>query len=213
MTEVSPQIGVLTVDDHPLLRDGLSAMLATQADMRLLGEAGDGEQAIARYGELRPDVVLMDLQMPKMDGVEATLRIRQLDPRARIIVLTTYKGDVRALRALQAGASSYLLKDMLRRDLVDTIRNVYAGRRQPMPPEVAESLAAHVLDESLSLRETEVLQHVACGLSNKQVGQRLHVSEETIKAHMKSILSKLKVRDRTHAVTKALRRGILALDD
>ncbi|MBD9370068.1 response regulator transcription factor [Xanthomonas sp. XNM01] len=213
MNESLHPIGVMTVDDHPLLRDGLAAMLARQTDMRLVGEAGDGAEAVTRYDALRPDVVLMDLQMPRMDGVEATARIRQLDPRARIIVLTTYKGDVRALRALQAGASNYLLKDMLRRDLVDTIRNVHAGRRQPMPPEVAESLAAHVLDEPLSQRETEVLQQVAAGLSNKQVGQRLLVSEETVKAHMKSILSKLKARDRTHAVTKALRRGILMLEE
>jgi len=208
----APAIGVLIVDDHPLLRDGLAAMLAEQQDMRLLGEACDGEEAVARYRDLRPDVVLMDLQLPRLDGVEATTRIRQLDPRARIIILTTYSGDVRAVRALQAGASAYLLKDALRRELVDTLREVHRGRRHQMPAAIAGSIAAHVVEDNLSLRETEVLRQVAAGQSNKLIGLRLAISEQTVKAHMKSILGKLGARDRTHAVTTALRRGIISLD-
>jgi len=208
-----PRIGVLIVDDHPLLRDGLAALLSTQPDMQLLGEAADGEQAVERYGALRPDIVLMDLQMPNVDGVDAIIRIRALDPRARIIVLTTYRGDVRAVRALQAGASGYLLKDMLRHELIDTIRGIAQGRRAVIPPELAASIAAHVVDDRLSPRETEVLVHVAAGLSNRGVGERLLISEQTVKAHMKSIMEKLGVGDRTHAVTMALRRGIISLDD
>jgi len=206
-------IGVLIVDDHPLLRDGLAALLSTQPEMHLLGEAGDGEEAIERYQTLQPDVVLMDLQLPRLDGVEAIIRIRELDPRARIIVLTTYRGDVRAVRALQAGASAYLLKDMLRHELIDTIRNVASGRRASIPAPLAASIAAHVVDDRLSPRETEVLVHVAAGLSNKRVGERMGISEQTVKAHMKSLMEKLGVGDRTHAVTMALRRGIISLDD
>ncbi|MEN5274883.1 response regulator transcription factor [Stenotrophomonas lactitubi] len=213
MTEFLAPIGVLVVDDHPLLRDGLAALLSTHADLRLLGEAADGEEALARYQQLQPDVVLMDLQMPRMDGVEAIVRIRALDPRARIIVLTTYRGDVRAVRALQAGASAYLLKDTLRHELVDTIRTVASGRRAPIPAEVAASIAAHVVEDRLSPRETEVLRHVAGGLSNKRIGERMQISEQTVKAHMKSLMDKLGVGDRTHAVTQALRRGIISLDD
>lgn len=213
MTESRTPIGVLVVDDHPLLRDGLAALLGAQPDLRLLGEAADGEEAIARYQQLQPDVVLMDLQMPRLDGVEAIVRIRALDPRARIIVLTTYRGDVRAVRALQAGASAYLLKDMLRHELVDTIRMVAGGRRAPIPPAVAASIAAHVVEDRLSPRETEVLRHVASGLSNKRIGERMQISEQTVKAHMKSLMDKLGVGDRTHAVTQALRRGIISLDD
>lgn len=208
----SAMIGILVVDDHPLLRDGLAAVLGNQPDMRLLGEASDGEEAVARYRELRPDVVLMDLQMPRVDGVEAIARIRAIDPAARVIILTTYTGDVRAVRALEAGASAYLLKDMLRRELVETIREVHAGKRHQMPSAIAESIAAHVVEDKLSARETEVLAHVASGLSNKLVGQRMAISEQTVKAHMKNILGKLAARDRTHAVTVALRRGIISLE-
>ncbi len=212
MSASPASIGVLIVDDHPLLRDGLAAMLANQPDMRLLGEASDGEEAVARYRELRPDVVLMDLQLPRVDGVEATARIRALDPRARVIILTTYSGDVRAVRALQAGASAYLLKDALRRELVDTLREVHQGRRHQMAPTIAGSIAAHVAEDKLSQRETEVLLHVAAGQSNKLIGLQMAISEQTVKAHMKSILGKLGARDRTHAVTVALRRGIISLD-
>jgi two-component system NarL family response regulator len=212
MTIDRAPIGVLVVDDHALLRDGLAAMLANEPDMRMVGEAVDGEEAVARFLELRPDVILMDLQLPRVDGVEATQRIRQLDPEAKIIVLTTYSGDVRAVRALQAGACAYLLKDTLRRDLMQTLRDVHDGRRHPMPVAVAENIAAHVADESLSPREVEVLEHVATGLSNRLVGERMAISEQTVKGHMKSILDKLQARDRTHAVTVALRRGIISLE-
>lgn len=212
MSACPAPIGVLIVDDHPLLRDGLAAMIAHQPDMRLLGEASDGEEAVARYQALRPDVVLMDLQLPRVDGVEATARIRALDPRARVIILTTYSGDVRAVRALQAGASAYLLKDALRRELVDTLREVHQGRRHQMPATIAGSIAAHVAEDNLSPRETEVLLHVAGGLSNKLIGLEMSISEQTVKAHMKSILGKLGARDRTHAVTVALRRGIISLE-
>lgn len=211
--KTTPSIGVLIVDDHPLLRDGLGALLSTQDDMHLLGEAADGEQAVERYLELRPDVVLMDLQLPGIDGVEAIIRIRAQEPTARIIVLTTYRGDVRAVRALQAGASAYLLKDMLRHELIDTIRSVASGRRATIPAQLAASIAAHVVEDRLSPRETEVLVQVAAGLSNRRVGEQLQISEQTVKAHMKSIMEKLGVGDRTHAVTLALRRGIINLDD
>jgi len=213
VTLPSPSIGVLVVDDHPLLRDGLAALLGMQADMRLVGEAGDGEHAVSQYLALRPDVVLMDLQLPHVDGVEAITRIRRHDPRARIIVLTTYRGDVRAVRALQAGASGYLLKDMLRHELIDTIRSVAGGRRAAIPAQLAASIAAHVVEDRLSPRETEVLVHVAAGMSNRRVGEQMLISEQTVKAHMKRIMEKLGVGDRTHAVTMALRRGIISLDD
>ena len=211
-SDPSTSIGILVVDDHPLLRDGLAALLGLQPDMRLLGEAGDGEEAVAQYLALRPDVVLMDLQLPRVDGVEAITRIRHHDPRARIIVLTTYRGDVRAVKALQAGASGYLLKDMLRHELVDTIRTVHSGRRAGVPAALAASIAAHVVEDSLSPRETEVLGHVAAGRSNKAIGEQMGISEQTVKAHMKNIMEKLGARDRTHAVTLALKRGIISLD-
>lgn len=208
MTPSSPSIGILVVDDHPLLRDGLAALLDMQPDMRLLGEAADGEEAVAQYLALHPDVVLMDLQLPGVDGVEAITRIRHHDPRARIIVLTTYRGDVQALRALKAGAMGYLLKSMLRKDLLDTIRHVHSGRRS-IPPEIASEIATHVADDALSAREVEVLGEVAGGRSNKMIAAHMGISEETVKTHMKSILAKLGANDRTHAVTIALKRGIL----
>jgi DNA-binding NarL/FixJ family response regulator len=203
-------IRVLVVDDHPLLREGIAAVLETQPDMRLAGEATEGAEAVALYARHRPDVVLMDLQMPGMDGITAIRAIRAQDPQARIVVLTTYQGDVQALQAFQAGAHGYLLKSMLRRELVDTIRTVHAGGRR-VPAEIADSLAAHVTDEALSGREVEVLREVADGNANKRVARRLGISEETVKAHMKSILSKLGANDRTHAVTIAIRRGIIRL--
>lgn len=206
------RIGVLVVDDHPLLRDGLRAILDAQPDMYLAGEAGDGEDAVALYPRLAPDLVLMDLQLPRMDGVEAIARIRQLDPQARVLVLTTYSGDIRAIRALQAGALGYLLKDMLRHELLDTIRAAMAGQRLRIPAPIAESIASHVIRDSLSEREVAVLAAAAAGLSNKCIGQQLSISEQTVKAHMKSILSKLEARDRTHAVTIALQRGIITLE-
>jgi len=212
MSEVVRPIHVLVADDHDLMRGGLQALLADEADLQVVGEASDGAQATAHYQALKPDVVLMDLQMPVMDGVEATQRIRQLDPDARIIVLTTYSGDVRAVRALQAGAAAYLLKDTLRHDLVQTIRDVFDGKRHQLAPPVAESLAAHVTGGHLSQREIEVLTRVAAGHANKAVAEQLGISDQTVKGHMKSILDKLQTRDRTHAVTVALRRGIISLE-
>jgi Response regulator containing a CheY-like receiver domain and an HTH DNA-binding domain len=203
-------IQVLVVDDHPLLREGIAAVLGTQPDMALQAEATEGAEAVELYRRHRPDVVLMDLQMPGMDGISAIKAIRAEDPAARIVVLTTYQGDVQALRAFQAGARGYLLKSMLRRELVDTIRMVHAGARR-VPAEIADALAAHLGDDALSARELEVLRAVADGNANKAVARSLGISEETVKAHMKSILSKLGAHDRTHAVTIAVRRGILQL--
>ena len=206
----APTIRILAVDDHPLLRDGIASVIEGQADMRVIAEASNGREAIDLCLAHRPDITLMDIQMPVMNGIEATLAIREAWPEARIVVLTTYKGDVQARRALQAGAAGYLLKSMLRRELADTIRSVQSGRRA-IPVEIALELANHVHDDDLSSREVEVLRLVALGSSNKRIGLTLHVTEDTIKAHMKAILNKLGASDRTHAVTLALRRGIIDL--
>jgi DNA-binding NarL/FixJ family response regulator len=203
-------IRVLIVDDHPLLREGVIAVLEDQADVEVIAEAANGREAVEAFANHLPDVTLMDLQMPEMSGTDAITEIRSRFPDARIVVLTTYKGDVSALRALRAGAVGYLLKGQLRTDLLETIRTVHAGGRR-IPAEVAADLAAHISDDSLSEREIQVLRSVALGNSNKRVAAALGVTEETIKAHMKSIASKLKANDRTHAVTIALRRGILEL--
>jgi DNA-binding NarL/FixJ family response regulator len=210
MQRAERKITVLVVDDHPVLREGVVAVLHLQDDITLVGEAEDGAAGVARYRELRPDVVLMDLQMPGMGGVEAIKAIRRLAPEARIVVLTTYKGDVQALRAIKAGAVAYLLKSSLRKELVDTIREVHAGRRR-MSPEIADTIAVHAADEQLSEREIEILRFVAEGCANKEIAWRLSISEQTVKAHLKSIFGKLDVADRTHAVTVAARRGIINL--
>jgi DNA-binding NarL/FixJ family response regulator len=202
------RIRVLTVDDHPLLREGIAAVVETQPDMILAGEADNGRSAVAKYRELRPDVTLMDVQMPEMNGIDAIRAIRSEFPDARIVVLTTYDGDVQALRALQAGASGYLLKSMLRKELLETIRAVHAGRRR-IPPEVAVAIAEHHADDLLSEREIAVLQLAATGCSNKVIGHQLTISEDTVKTHMRHIMAKLAANDRTHAVTIARRRGIL----
>jgi DNA-binding NarL/FixJ family response regulator len=201
-------IRVLTVDDHPLLREGIAAVISGQQDMVLVAEAATGREAIERFREHRPDVTLMDLQMPEMSGIDAIVAIRSEFPGARIIVLTTYTGDAQAVRAFQAGASGYLLKSMLRKELLDTIRAVYAGKRR-IPPEIAAEIAEHHTDDALTEREIEVLRLVAAGNANKIVAAELTISEETVKAHMRSILSKLAANDRTHAVTIALKRGII----
>lgn len=209
MKPVSGQpIRILTVDDHPLLREGIAAVVDGQSDMVLVAEAVNGQEAVDRYRAHEPDITLMDLQMPIMDGVEALRTIRAEYPDARVIILTTYRGDVQALAALKAGASGYLLKSTLRRELIDTIRAVHGGARR-VPSEIAQEIAEHVSDDALSVREAAVLQLVARGNSNKMVARHLGISEETVKAHMKSILSKVGAHDRTHAVTIGIKRGII----
>jgi DNA-binding NarL/FixJ family response regulator len=208
--EARNPIRILTVDDHPLLREGIAAVLANETDMVVVAEAGNGREAVEQFRAHRPDVTLMDLQMPDMNGTDAILAIRKDYPAARIIVLTTYSGDAQAVRALKAGASGYLLKNMLRKELVETIRSVHDGKKR-IPPEIAVEMAEHHTDDALTEREIEVLREVAAGNANKVVALRLAVSEETVKAHMRSILSKLGANDRTHAVTIALKRGIIEI--
>jgi DNA-binding NarL/FixJ family response regulator len=203
-------IRVLLVDDHPVVREGLRAMIESQQDMKVVGEGGTGTDAIEAFQSLRPDILLLDLKLPDMDGVRVIEVIRETDPDARIIVLTTYVGDVQASRALRAGAMGYLLKASLRRDLRDTIRAVRSGVVK-VQPEVAIDLARYTAAEHLTQRELEVLRLIASGLSNKIVADRLRIREDTVKAHVTSILSKLKANDRTHAVTIALQRGFLEL--
>jgi len=202
------KIKVLCVDDHPLVRDGIAFALQQQSDMELVAEAKNGVEAIAAFRQYRPDVTLMDLQMPQMNGIDATAAIRSEFPNARIVILTTYSGDIQASKALKLGAAGYLLKGMLRTELVDTIRLVHAGHRR-IPPEIASGIAEHVSADALSEREIEVLRVVATGCSNKIVADRLFISEDTVKGHMKNILAKLQANDRTHAVMIALKRGFL----
>jgi DNA-binding NarL/FixJ family response regulator len=204
------RIQILTVDDHPLLRGGVAALIAAESDMVLVGEASSGQEAIQEFRRLKPDVTLMDVQMPNVDGIDAIIAIRSGFPSARIIVLTTYEGDFLAKRALKAGAQAYVLKSLVRKDLLDTIRLVHRGARR-VDPEIAEQIANSMSDEALSEREIEVLSLIAAGESNKVVAANLRISEETVKTHVRSILAKLGASDRTHAVTLALRRGIIQL--
>ncbi|MDE1156634.1 MAG: response regulator transcription factor [Acidobacteriaceae bacterium] len=204
-------IRVMAVDDHPVFREGIGAMLATQEDMKMVAEASTGREAVELFALHKPDVTLMDLRLPDMSGLEAIAQIRQRFPLARMIVLTTYKGDVQALRAIKAGAFSYMLKTMLRMHLLDTIRAVHGGQKR-IPPEIASEMAEHAADDALTPRETEVLKQAAGGNANKVIADKLSISEDTVKAHMKSILSKLGANDRTHAVTIAMRRGFLDLN-
>lgn len=209
MTSPSP-IRILSVDDHPLLREGIAALLASQPDMKLVAEASTGREALEQFRKHRPDLTLMDLQMPDMDGIEAMLAISSEFPEARIIVLTTYKGDVQVLRALKAGARAYLLKGLLRKELLETIRAVHAGKKR-ISPDVASQLAEHATDDMLTSREIDVLRLVAGGNANKLIADQLSITEDTVKGHVKNILSKLGANDRTQAVTIALKRGIIEL--
>jgi DNA-binding NarL/FixJ family response regulator len=203
-------IRVLTVDDHQLLREGIAAVIENQEDMTLVAQARNGREAVESFRRLRPDVTLMDLRMPDMSGIEAIAAIRSEFPDARIVVLTTYAGDAQAAAALKAGAVGYLLKNLVRKELLETIRAVHSGKRR-VPPEIATEIAEHVADDALTVREIEVLRRVAAGKSNKLIAAELDISEGTVKTHMKSILPKLDASDRTHAVMIALRRGILDL--
>jgi DNA-binding NarL/FixJ family response regulator len=208
MTDTDKKIRVLTVDDHPLMREGINAVLESEPDIILVAEAANGQQAIEQFRQHQPDVTLMDLQMPDMSGLEAIDVIRSEYPSARIIVLTTYNGDVQAFRAIKAGAMGYLLKSMAMKELASMIRSVHAGKRC-VPSEIAAELAEHAGNDRLSDREIEVLRLVAMGNANKQVAAQLNITEETVKAHMSNILGKLGARDRTHAFTIALKRGFL----
>ncbi|HET9448067.1 MAG TPA: response regulator transcription factor [Steroidobacteraceae bacterium] len=206
----SETIRVLTVDDHQLLREGIAAVIENQEDMTLVAQASNGREAVESFRRLRPDVTLMDRRMPDLSGIEAIAAMRSDFPEARIVVLTTYAGDAQAAAALKAGAVGYLLKNLVRKELLETIRAVHSGKRR-VPPEIATEIAEHVADDALTLREIEVLRRVAAGKSNKLIAAELDISEGTVKTHMKSILPKLDASDRTHAVMIALKRGILDL--
>jgi DNA-binding NarL/FixJ family response regulator len=203
-------IRVFTVDDHALLREGIAALVDAELDMKLIAEASNGEEALEKFRLHRPDITLMDLQMPGMDGIEAITRIQAEFSGARIIVLTTYTGDVQVLRALKAGARGYILKGHVHRELLGAIRAVHAGQKQ-IPPEIAAELAEHATDDDLSPREVDVLRLIAAGNANKLIADQLSIGEATVKRHVTNILSKLGANDRTHAVTIGLKRGIIDL--
>ena len=201
-------IRILSVDDHPLIRKGIAGLLATQADMNLIAEAENGREAIQQFHRHRPDITLMDLQMPEMNGLDAIIAIHGEFPEARIIVLTTYAGDVQALRALKAGARAYLLKDSLHKELLATIRAVHAGKKS-LSPEVSFQLAEHATDDALTPAEVRVLRLIAEGNANKEIAAQLSTSEDTVKGQVRNILSKLDAKDRTHAAMIGLKRGII----
>jgi DNA-binding NarL/FixJ family response regulator len=203
-------IRILSVDDHPLLREGIAALIVNQKDMKLVAQASNGREAIEQFRSHRPDVTLMDLQMPEMNGIDAIIAITSEFPGARFIVLTTYAGDVLARRALKAGAQAYVLKGVVWKDLLDTIRAVHAGKKH-ISAEVAAQLADRFADDTLTAREIEVLRLIAAGDANKLIADQLSITEETVKSHVGKILSKLDAKDRTHAVTIGLKRGIIEL--
>ncbi len=211
MSAVTQTLGILCVDDHPLVRKGIAAILANETDMKLVAEAGSGQEAVNAFRQFHPDITLMDLRMPGMDGIEATKQIRQIDPEAKIIALTSYDGDQEIYRALEAGVRGYILKESVHTEIVRAIRVVQSGKRL-MPPEVAERLSEHFPQVALTPREIEVLQYVAKGFGNKEIGVRLGTAAGTVKMHLQNILSKLGASDRTHAVTLAIRRGIIHID-
>jgi DNA-binding NarL/FixJ family response regulator len=209
MTEHA-KIRVFSVDDHPLLHEGVATVIRNQPDMLLVAEAANGWEAIQRYREHTPDVTLMDLRLPDMSGIDAMIAIRSEFPEARIIILTTFAGDVEIQRALEAGARAYLLKSMPPKELVEVIRQVHAGKKR-IPPEIAAYLAEHYSDDALTGREIEVLQQIASGNRNRDIAETLFISEETVKVHIKHIMEKLRAADRTQAVAIAVRRGIIQL--
>jgi DNA-binding NarL/FixJ family response regulator len=210
MNAVSSPIRILVVDDHPVLRQGLAALVGGQADMRIVGEASNGREAIQQYRTHQPDITLMDLQMPEMSGLDAMIAIRGEFPEARILVLTTYAGDVQVLRALKAGARGYLLKNSLHKELLETIRGVHAGKKA-LSQEASLQLAEHSTDDALTPAEIRVLRLIAEGNANKEIAAHLSVSEETVKGQVRSILSKLGANDRTHAAMIGLKRGIIEI--
>jgi DNA-binding NarL/FixJ family response regulator len=209
MTDAN-RIRVLCVDDHPLLREGIAAIINSQPDMALVAEASSGTDAIQKFKEHRPDVTLMDLRLPDMSGVDSLIAIRADVPEARIIMLTTFEGDVEIQRALEAGARAYMLKSMPPKELIEVIRQVHAGKKR-IPTEIASHLAEHLGEETLTGREIDVLKHIAGGNRNRDIAERLYISEETVKVHIKHIMEKLGASDRTQAVAIAVRRGIIQL--
>ncbi|HEY0702515.1 MAG TPA: response regulator transcription factor [Candidatus Acidoferrales bacterium] len=210
MTSTSSPIRILTVDDHPLILKGIASLVNAESDMKLIAEASSGPEAIEKFRLHRPDVTLMDLQMPGITGTETITQIRDEFPEARIVVLTTYTGDAQVLAALKAGARGYVLKGHVHRELLEIIRAVHAGQKR-IPPDIAAQLAEHAADDALSPRELDVLRLIAAGNSNKLIADRLAIGEATVKSHVTNLMSKLGANDRTHAVTLALKRGIVDL--
>jgi DNA-binding NarL/FixJ family response regulator len=210
MSTSAARIRILAVDDHPIVRQGIAALIAIQPDMILIGEASDGREAIQQFRAHRPDVTIMDLQMPEMSGLDALIAIRNEFPDAKIIMLTTYKSDTQILRALKAGAQGYLLKNALHKELLDTIRAAHVGKRI-VSPEASLEIVEHAMDDSLTPAEISVLRLIATGLANKEIADKLSTTEESVKSRVKNILSKLGANDRTHATTIALKRGIIQL--
>jgi len=210
VSDISAQIRILTVDDHVLVREGIAVLLSNEPDMALVAEASNGREAVQQFRAHRPDITLMDLQMPEMNGLDAITAIRGEFPDAKIVVLTTYKGDVQILRALKAGARGYLLKNTLHKELIDTIRAVHAGKKA-LSPEASYEIAEHATDDALTPAEINVLRLIAAGNANKQIADQLSITEETVKGRVKNILSKLGANDRTQAAMIGLKRGIIEL--